>query len=137
MGLRTLAGAAERNLELTRASIAEGHEFVSYHYRWLDHLAIPEDQERTRIRPAFQIFTSLVGIQNHGFSTAARFTGYVIDCFDTLCAARAHYPRRVTRAIHDRIGSRRGRVPSVVRCRKHAPSRVKVWIATGRDIAEH
>lgn len=196
--LLAVACAAQRNPELTRAFIADGHELVSHHYRWLDYHAMPEDQERTHIRLAFQTFEALFGIaptgwmtgrpsantrrllvetgrllydrdslndelpywrivtgkphlvipysfetndnrfdQNHGFSTAAQFADYMIDCFDTLYAEGTHHPRLMSLAIHDRIIGRPGRVPGLVRFLRHVQSHEKVWIATGRDIAEH
>jgi hypothetical protein len=48
--LFTVAKAAERNPEVTRAFVEGGHEIVSHSYRWLDYQTMPEEVEREHIR---------------------------------------------------------------------------------------
>jgi allantoinase len=48
--LLAVARAAERNPDLTRAFVEDGHEIVSHGYRWLDYLEIDEETEREHIR---------------------------------------------------------------------------------------
>jgi peptidoglycan/xylan/chitin deacetylase (PgdA/CDA1 family) len=50
--LLAVARAAERNPNVVQAWLAEGHELVSHHYRWLDYQSMPEAEEREHIRPA-------------------------------------------------------------------------------------
>ena len=52
--LLAVARAAERNPAIVRAWLAEGHELVSHHYRWLDYQAMPEAEEREHVRRAFE-----------------------------------------------------------------------------------
>ena len=48
--LLAVAKAAERNPEITRAFVEDGHEIVSHGYRWLDFQTIPEEIEREHVR---------------------------------------------------------------------------------------
>src|SRR6266404_63048 len=48
--LLAVAKAAERNPEITRAFVEEGHEIVSHGYRWLDYQTIAPEIERERGR---------------------------------------------------------------------------------------
>ncbi len=75
--------------------------------------------------------------QNHGFSTGEDFARYMIDCFETLYAEGADRPKLMSLAVHDRLIGRPGRITGLVRFLDHIAGRDKVWIATGRDIAEH
>jgi peptidoglycan/xylan/chitin deacetylase (PgdA/CDA1 family) len=75
--------------------------------------------------------------QNHGFSTGEDFAQYMIDCFETLYAEGASAPKMMSLALHDRLIGRPGRITGLVRFLEHIKSRDKVWIATGREIAEH
>jgi peptidoglycan/xylan/chitin deacetylase (PgdA/CDA1 family) len=75
--------------------------------------------------------------QNHGFSTGDDFARYMIDCFETLYAEGADRPKMMSLALHDRLIGRPGRITGLVKFLDHVRSRDKVWVATGRDIAEH
>lgn len=73
--------------------------------------------------------------QNHGFSSGDDFASYMIDCFDTLYAEDT--PKLMSLALHDRIIGRPGRITGLVRFLEHVRRHEKVWVATGREIAEH
>ncbi len=75
--------------------------------------------------------------QNHGFSCADDFARYMIDCFDVLYAEGAERPRLMSLAVHDRLIGRPGRIAGLVRFLEHVRRHDKVWVATGREIAEH
>lgn len=196
--LLAVARAAERNPALTRAYVAEGHEIVSHHYRWLDYQIIPEDVEREHIRLAFETIEAVAGgapvgwmtgrpsantrrllvetgrllydrdsladevpywltvagqkhlvvpysfetndnrfDQNRGFSTGDDFAHYMIDAFETLYAEGQDRPKMMSLALHDRLIGRPGRVTGLVKFLDHVRKRDKVWVATGREIAEH
>ena len=196
--LLAVARAAARNPDLTCAYVAEGHELVSHHYRWLDYHAMPEAEEREHIRLAFELLEQVAGVapvgwmtgrpsantrrllvetgkllydrdalndelpywrrvagrdhltipysfetndnrfsENHGFSSGDDFARYMIDCFDTLYAEGADRPRLMSLALHDRLIGRPGRTTGLVRFLDHVRRHDKVWVATGREIAEH
>ena len=200
--LLAVARAAERNPDLTRAYVADGHEIVSHGYRWLDYQRMPADEEREHVRRGIETLERVAGVrpvgwmtgrpsantralhlelggflydrdslndelpywvtvgggssegrhlvipysfetndnrfdQNHGFSTGDDFARYMIDCFETLYAEGADKPKLMSLAVHDRIIGRPGRITGLVRFLDHIAGRDKVWIATGRDIAEH
>ena len=75
--------------------------------------------------------------QNYGFSTGEDFARYMIDCFETLYAEGADRPKLMSLAVHDRLIGRPGRITGLVKFLDHIAVRDKVWIATGRQIAEH
>ncbi len=75
--------------------------------------------------------------ENSGFSTGDDFARYMIDCFDTLYAEGLTRPKLMSLALHDRIIGRPGRVTGLVKFLEHVRRHDKVWVATGRDIAEH
>jgi peptidoglycan/xylan/chitin deacetylase (PgdA/CDA1 family) len=75
--------------------------------------------------------------QNRGFSTGDDFARYMIDCFETLWAEGADQPKLMSLALHDRLIGRPGRITGLVRFLDHIAARDRVWICTGRDIAEH
>ena len=75
--------------------------------------------------------------QNRGFSTGEDFARYMIDCFETLYAEGADRPKLMSLALHDRLIGRPGRITGLVRFLDHIAGRDRVWICTGRDIAEH
>jgi peptidoglycan/xylan/chitin deacetylase (PgdA/CDA1 family) len=75
--------------------------------------------------------------QNRGFSTGRDFSTYMIDCFETLYEEGERSPRMMSLAVHDRIIGRPGRITGLIQFLEHIKSRDKVWVATGRDIAEH
>jgi peptidoglycan/xylan/chitin deacetylase (PgdA/CDA1 family) len=74
---------------------------------------------------------------NVGFSTADDFARYMIDCFEELHAEGARCPRLMSLAVHDRLIGRPGRIAGLRRFLEHVRGREGVWIATGREIAEH
>src|SRR5438270_487794 len=75
--------------------------------------------------------------QNRGFSTGDDFARYMIDCFETLYAEGADRPKLMSLALHDRLIGRPGRIIGLVKFLDHIAGRDRVWICTGRDIAEH
>lgn len=196
--LLAVAKAAERNPEVVRRYLAEGHELVSHHYRWFDYQVIDEEVEREHIRLAFELFERVAGVapvgwmtgrpgantrrllaetgrllydrdslndelpywrsvlgkpyltipysfetndnrfdQNNGFSTGDDFARYMIDAFDTLYAEGERAPKLMSLAIHDRLIGRPGRVSGLVRFLEHVRRHDRVWVATGKEIAEH
>jgi peptidoglycan/xylan/chitin deacetylase (PgdA/CDA1 family) len=196
--LLAVARAAERNPDLVRAWLSEGHELVSHHYRWLDYQTMPEAEEREHIRLAFETLERVAGVapvgwmtgrpsantrrllvetgrllydrdslndelpywrnvlgrahlvipysfetndnrfdRNSGFSTGDDFARYMIDCFDVLYDEGARRPRMMSLALHDRLIGRPGRLTGLIRFLDHVTRHDRVWVATGRDIAEH
>ena len=75
--------------------------------------------------------------QNHGFSSADDFARTMIDGFDVLYAEGAERPRLMSLAVHDRLIGRPGRIAGLVRFLEHVRRHDRVWVATGREIAEH
>jgi peptidoglycan/xylan/chitin deacetylase (PgdA/CDA1 family) len=75
--------------------------------------------------------------ENSGFNTAADFAQYMIDCFETLYEEGAISPRLMSVGLHDRLIGRPGRAPGLVRFLDHVRKRERVWICTGREIADH
>jgi len=75
--------------------------------------------------------------QNRGFSTGDDFARYMIDCFDTLYAEGAERPKLMSLAVHDRLIGRPGRITGLVRFLDHAMKHDRVWVCTGKEIAEH
>ena len=75
--------------------------------------------------------------ENRGFSTTEDFARYMIDCFDTLYEEGAEQPKLMSLALHDRLIGRPGRIAGLVRFLAHVRAHDHVWIATGRQIAEH
>ena len=67
--LLAVARAAERNPEITRAFVEDGHEIVSHGYRWIDYGAVPEVLERQHIRMAIEGLAKLVGARPLGWMT--------------------------------------------------------------------
>ena len=196
--LLAVARAAERAPDLARAYVADGHEIVSHHYRWLDYHAMAEDEEREHIRLAFETLERVCGVapvgwmtgrpsantrrllaetgrllydrdslndelpywrkvagrpylvipysfetndnrfdENRGFSTGDDFAAYMIDAFDTLYAEGESRPKLMSLAVHDRLIGRPGRITGLVKFLEHVRRHDRVWVATGREIAEH
>jgi peptidoglycan/xylan/chitin deacetylase (PgdA/CDA1 family) len=75
--------------------------------------------------------------ENSGFSTGDEFARYMIDCFEVLYEEGQDQPKMMSLALHDRIIGRPARVTGLVKFLDHITSRDKIWIATGREIAEH
>ena len=59
--LLAVAKAAERNPELTRAFVEDGHEIVSHGYRWLDYQTMPEEVEREHVRLGIETIERVAG----------------------------------------------------------------------------
>jgi peptidoglycan/xylan/chitin deacetylase (PgdA/CDA1 family) len=196
--LLAVAKAAERNPELTRAYVEDGHEIVSHGYRWLDYQTMPEDLEREHIRLGIETIERIAGVrpvgwmtgrasantrqlhlelggflydrdsladelpywvtvgdkrhliipysfetndnrfdQNRGFSTGDDFARYMIDSFETLYAEGDENPKMMSLAVHDRLIGRPGRITGLVKFLDWIAARDRVWICTGREIAEH
>jgi peptidoglycan/xylan/chitin deacetylase (PgdA/CDA1 family) len=74
---------------------------------------------------------------NSGFHTADDFASYMIDCFDLLYEEGADHPKLMSLALHDRLIGRPGRAVGLIRFLEHVRKHDRVWICTGRDIAEH
>jgi putative urate catabolism protein len=92
-----------------------------------DHLVIPYSYETNDNRFS----------ENSGFSTAAQFAEYMIDAFDTLYAEGSERPRMMSIGLHDRLIGRPARIPGLRRFLDHIARHDRVWICTGRQIAEH
>jgi peptidoglycan/xylan/chitin deacetylase (PgdA/CDA1 family) len=75
--------------------------------------------------------------QNHGFSTGEDFARYMIDCFDVMYEEGTEHPKLMSLALHDRLIGRPGRITGLIKFLDHITRRDRVWICTGRQIAEH
>jgi peptidoglycan/xylan/chitin deacetylase (PgdA/CDA1 family) len=64
-----VAKAAERNPELTRAFVEDGHEIVSHGYRWLDYQTMPEEVERQHVRLGIETLERVAGVRPVGWMT--------------------------------------------------------------------
>src|SRR5260370_28307719 len=67
--LLAVARAAERNPELTRAFVADGHEIVSHGYRWLDYQTMPAEIEREHVRLGIETLERVAGGRPIGWRT--------------------------------------------------------------------
>jgi len=198
VSLLAVARAAERNPELARAFVEDGHEIVSHGYRWLDYQTMPEEAERGHVRLGIETLEQVSGVrpvgwmtgrpsantrrlhlelggflydrdalndelpywitvgerrhlvipysfetndnrfdQNLGFSTGDDFARYMIDCFEVMYQEGADHPKLMSLALHDRLTGRPGRITGLVKFLDHVAARERVWICTGREIAEH
>jgi peptidoglycan/xylan/chitin deacetylase (PgdA/CDA1 family) len=198
VSLLAVAKAAERNPELTRAFVEEGHEIVSHGYRWLDYQTIGEELEREHVQLGIETLERVAGVrpvgwmtgrpsantrrlhlelggflydrdalndelpyritvgetrhlvipysfetndnrfdQNLGFSTGEDFARYMIDCFEVMYQEGAEHPKLMSLALHDRLTGRPGRITGLIKFLDHVTARERVWICTGREIAEH
>jgi allantoinase len=61
--------ALERNPEVTRAFIEDGHEVVSHGLRWIDYHGVDEAEERVHIHQAAERIARLTGIKPVGWMT--------------------------------------------------------------------
>jgi peptidoglycan/xylan/chitin deacetylase (PgdA/CDA1 family) len=75
--------------------------------------------------------------QNNGFSTADEFARYMIDCFDLMYEEGADHPKMMSVALHDRLIGRPARALGLIKFLEHVRRHDRVWVCTGRDIAEH
>src|SRR6266851_2140537 len=66
---RAVAKAAERNPEITRAFVEDGHEIVSHGYRWLDYQIMPEEVEREHVRLGIETIERVAGVRPVGWMT--------------------------------------------------------------------
>ena len=64
-----VAMAMQRNAELVRACIEQGHEIASHGLRWIHYQDIPADVERDHIARAVEIHTALTGEPPLGWYT--------------------------------------------------------------------
>jgi peptidoglycan/xylan/chitin deacetylase (PgdA/CDA1 family) len=196
--LLAVAKAAERNPEITRAFVEDGHEIVSHGYRWLDYQTMTEEVEREHVRFGIETIERIAGVrpvgwmtgrpsvntrrlhlelggflydrdslndelpywvsvgnarhliipysfetndnrfdENRGFSTGDDFARYMIDCFEVMYEEGADHPKLMSLALHDRLTGRPGRITGLVKFLEHVTARDRVWICTGREIAEH
>jgi peptidoglycan/xylan/chitin deacetylase (PgdA/CDA1 family) len=67
--LLAVAKAAERNPDLTRAFVEDGHEIVSHGYRWLDYQVMPEAIERQHVRLGIELIERIAGVRPVGWMT--------------------------------------------------------------------
>jgi allantoinase len=92
-----------------------------------DHLVIPYSLETNDNR--FD--------RNTGFSTADEFAQYMIDGFDLLYEEGAERPKIMSVALHDRLIGRPAKAVGLIKFLDHVREHDRVWLCTGRDIAEH
>src|SRR5579862_4297453 len=71
------------------------------------------------------------------FSTGDDFARYMIDCFETMYEEGVEHPKLMSLALHDRLTGRSSRITGLVTFLDHVVARDRVWICTGREIAEH
>ena len=64
-----VAMAMQRNPEVVRACIEQGHEIASHGLRWIHYQDIPEEVERDHIARAVEIHTALTGAAPLGWYT--------------------------------------------------------------------
>jgi allantoinase len=58
----------------------------------------------------------------------------LIDCFDVMYEEGAEHPKPMSLALHDRLTGPHLQVRQVL---DHITARDRIWICTGRQIAEH
>jgi peptidoglycan/xylan/chitin deacetylase (PgdA/CDA1 family) len=75
--------------------------------------------------------------ENAGFATADDYVRYMSDTFDVLYAEGADEPKMMSVGLHDRLIGRPGRAAGLMRFLDHVLRHDRVWICTGREIAEH
>jgi allantoinase len=75
--------------------------------------------------------------ENSGFATSDDYVRYMSDTFDVLYAEGADEPKMMSVGLHDRLIGRPGRAVGLMRFLDHVLAHDRVWISTGRDIAEH
>lgn len=64
-----VAMAAQRNPDVIRAMVRDGHEICSHGYRWFDYQYMDEQQERDHIHKAIDILTGITGERPLGWYT--------------------------------------------------------------------
>jgi len=76
-------------------------------------------------------------VNAQGFGGGDQFFAYLKDSFDVLYAEGATSPKMMSVGLHDRLIGRPGRAAGLMRFLDHVLKHDRVWICTGRDIAEH
>src|SRR5215472_15209700 len=61
----------------------------------------------------------------------------MIHCFEVMHEEGLEHPKLMSLALHDRLIGRPGRITGLVKFLDHITARDRVWICTGRDIAQH
>lgn len=69
--------------------------------------------------------------------SARDYADHLIDCFDTLLAEGARWPRMMSVGLHARIIGHPGRLSGLVRFLDHVQERSGVWICRRAALAEH
>jgi putative urate catabolism protein len=64
-----VAMAIERYPEAAAAMLELGHEMASHGWRWIDHMHMPEDEERAHMRRAIEIHERVCGARPVGWYT--------------------------------------------------------------------
>ena len=100
--------------------------WVRVHER--DHLVIPYSYESNDMR-----FGSAQG----GFVTGRDFCDHLTDAFDQLYEEGATEPKLMSIGLHERTVGRPARAHGLARFLDHVRAHNDVWVATGREIAEH
>src|SRR5246500_1708800 len=67
--LLAVARAAERNPEITRGFVEDGHEIVSHGHRWLDYQTMPEEAEREHVRLGIETIERVARVRPVGWMT--------------------------------------------------------------------
>ena len=75
--------------------------------------------------------------ESAGFATSDDYVRYMSDTFDVLYAEGADEPKMMSVGLHDRLIGRPGRAAGLMRFLDHVLRHDRVWICTGREIAEH
>lgn len=74
---------------------------------------------------------------NTGFSSSDDFARYMIDTFDLMYAEGETSPKLMSIGLHDRLIGRPGKAVGLIKFLEHVKKHDRVWIATGKEIAEH
>jgi allantoinase len=61
--------ALQRNPEVARAMVEDGHEVLGHGWRWIDYQRVPEDVEREHVRLAVEAITRATGQRPLGWMT--------------------------------------------------------------------
>ena len=64
-----VATALDRNREVARAMVEDGHEIVSHGYRWIDYQHVKPSEERQHIRRTVKLLTEITGSRPLGWMT--------------------------------------------------------------------
>lgn len=105
----------ERNPEVARAVVEDGHEIVSHGWRWIDYQHVPEAVEREHIRLAVEVIARV----------------------DVLYAEGETEPKLMFLGLHDRLIGRPARAAGLARFLDYVLAHDRVWICRGVDVARH